>query len=197
MSRAKTGDIAPYTISDQAGLARRIVGATGGGANPTGIKVRGQIEWAGTLNPGNDGVRTTRLDGLILAPVLALVAEAKRAAEVAEGAKPAASYQAKGWHAQLSALTASPRAAEVSDRAGLTATVKTLTAWLAEDRAPSKANQDKIAEAYDRLRNYRVDQANATAVKAFEKISDKVTDALRDRYGVEIRLRDITSLDFE
>lgn len=58
-------------------------------------------------------------------------------------------YQAKGWHAQLSALTATSRGTSFLDAAGLDVQKRTLLAWLAEDRAPTRANQQLIREAYE------------------------------------------------
>lgn len=66
------------------------------------------------------------------------------------GGGPLKSYQAKGWHAQLSALTASSRGSAASDAADLTVTRETLLKWLA-GAAPTRANQAKIALAYSYL----------------------------------------------
>jgi transcriptional regulator with XRE-family HTH domain len=58
------------------------------------------------------------------------------------------SYTAKGWHAQISKLTSSPRGYLAAERAGLSVNRRTLLDWLAERREPSKANQERIAKAY-------------------------------------------------
>jgi hypothetical protein len=58
------------------------------------------------------------------------------------------SYNAVGWHAQISKLTSSPRGYEAAAAAGLSATARTLKAWLAQDVEPNAANRAKIAEAY-------------------------------------------------
>lgn len=58
------------------------------------------------------------------------------------------SYTAKGWHAQISKLTSSPRGYLAAERAGLSVNQRTLVDWLAERREPSKANQGLIAKAY-------------------------------------------------
>jgi hypothetical protein len=58
------------------------------------------------------------------------------------------SYTAKGWHAQISKLTSSPRGYLAAEKAGLSVTARTLKAWLAEDVEPSRANQSLIAKAY-------------------------------------------------
>lgn len=60
-------------------------------------------------------------------------------------------YTATGWHAQLSKLTSSPRGYTAAADVGLSATARTLRAWLAEAQAPSPANQRKIADAYQRM----------------------------------------------
>lgn len=58
------------------------------------------------------------------------------------------SYTAVGWHAQISKLTSSPRGYEAAAAAGLSATARTLRAWLAQDVEPSASNRRKIADAY-------------------------------------------------
>lgn len=58
--------------------------------------------------------------------------------------------EVKGWHARLSALTKTARGQQALLSAGVPAgdRARNWRAWLAQDRAPSKANQEKIAEAY-------------------------------------------------
>lgn len=58
------------------------------------------------------------------------------------------SYTAKGWHAQISKITSSPRGYLAAEQAGLSVNHRTLVDWLAERREPSPANQRKISEAY-------------------------------------------------
>ena len=58
------------------------------------------------------------------------------------------SYDARGWHAQLRALTDTRAGREAADRAGLAPTARTLLGWLAETTTPNKANREKIAQAY-------------------------------------------------
>lgn len=64
------------------------------------------------------------------------------------------SYTAKGWHAQISKLTSSPRGYLAAERAGLSVNHRTLVDWLAERREPSKANQSLIAKAYQMMAGY-------------------------------------------
>jgi len=61
------------------------------------------------------------------------------------------SYSAKGWHAQISKLTSSPRGYEAAASVGLSATPKTLRAWLAAEVEPTARNQALIAKAYARM----------------------------------------------
>lgn len=58
------------------------------------------------------------------------------------------SYTAKGWHAQISKLTSSPRGYLAAEQAGLSVNQRTLLDWLAERREPTASNQARIAEAY-------------------------------------------------
>lgn len=63
--------------------------------------------------------------------------------------------EAKGWHARLSALTKTQRGQQALLGAGVAPgeRARNWRAWLGEDRAPSKANQERIAAAY---RAYRL-----------------------------------------
>lgn len=58
------------------------------------------------------------------------------------------SYTATGWHAQLSKLTSSGRGYQAAESVGLSATARTLKAWLAEEQTPSPANRGLIERAY-------------------------------------------------
>jgi hypothetical protein len=62
------------------------------------------------------------------------------------------SYTAKGWHAQISKLTSSPRGYEAAAKVGLSATERTLKGWLAQSVEPNAANRAKIQAAYDVMR---------------------------------------------
>lgn len=71
--------------------------------------------------------------------------------DLAGGGARLTSFTAKGWHAQISALTGNARGQAASEAAGLTASKRTLLEWLREDHEPSKANVAKIDAAYQRL----------------------------------------------
>jgi hypothetical protein len=88
---------------------------------------------------------------------------------------------AKGWHAQLRALTASLPGYEALARAGLSVTPRTLLAWLSDARDPSAANRRIISNAY-LLRGKR-GQAEARFQAAEALISGLIeTEAGRPRY---------------
>lgn len=64
------------------------------------------------------------------------------------------SYDAKGWHAQVTKLTESQRGYDAMARAGIDVTPATLLTWLSRDGrdtdfAPSAGNRAKIRQAYD------------------------------------------------
>jgi hypothetical protein len=88
------------------------------------------------------------------------------------------SYTAKGWHAQISKLTSSPRGYQAAEAAGLSATARTLKAWLAQDVEPNAANQRKIAEAYAIMAGRWPDgiERQDVSIKGTVQIGDDVRD---------------------
>jgi hypothetical protein len=201
-SSRDTGPSEPYTIEDEGSIEAALDAAYEGwdeaapSRNPTGMNVTAQIEWAGVIDQARNGVRTTRLTGLNLGALRTPLEKARRANERAEAAQPATSYTAKGWHAQLRTLTTSARGSDLADRAGLDPNARTLQAWLAEDRAPSKANQEKIAAAYEGLRTAGVEEARARAVEANHQLAERLNSVVTEEYGQQVRFRDISRLFF-
>ncbi len=199
-----TGDPTEYDDGDAAAVEAAVdqawaeyEAAAAAGDMPSNVRVSAQVEWSGVLDRARNGHRTTRLDGLELAQVKKALDRAREASRRAEQARPAVSYQAKGWHAQIRTLTETKRGSAAADKAGLSPSVRTLQKWLSGDATPSKANQAKIAEAYGALRTWKVDKATTEATKANREVADKLSGALRDRYGAEIRLRNITDLELQ
>lgn len=83
------------------------------------------------------------------------------------GGEGKSTYHAKGWHAQISKLTEGPRGYDAMQAAGISISADTLLKWLTQDLrpgefAPTKANQSKIREAYERLAGRYWDPANET-----------------------------------
>ncbi|MCZ7412936.1 transcriptional regulator [Streptomyces sp. WMMC897] len=62
----------------------------------------------------------------------------------------------RGIAARLRYLTASAAGYAAIERAGISVTPRTLYAWLAEERLPNKANQQKLDAAYWDLRRHNV-----------------------------------------
>lgn len=203
-SKSTSGEPTEYDAHDEANIYRAVDHAYSEyGARestPTRMNVTARIEWSGSVDRARGGMRRVRLDNLPPAKMRALRSAVRREREAqgrAAAARPSTSYTATGWRAQLSALLNDKRGDALSDRAGLSPTARTLKAWISEDRAPSKANQERIAQAYGGLRTWRVDQARSEAASARGATARALTDALRDRYGAEIRLRDIARLDLD
>jgi hypothetical protein len=203
MSRPATGPSEPYSENDEAAVADVLDDAFAAwddqapDQNPSAMHVTAQIEWAGVVDRARGGVRSTRLDGINLGALRKPLEEARRANQRAEAVAPARSYTAKGWHAQLRALVSVGHGSDLADRAGLNPTRGTLTAWLSETRAPSKANQARIAEAYGGLRIAPVERAHGRAEAANHALAEKLNAVLTEEYGQEIRLRDITRMFFQ
>jgi hypothetical protein len=192
-----TGEGDPYSEAEEAALCDAFELAMGdeydeeGRAAPTRIQVTAEIEWAGTIDHLHEGVRTTRLDGLDLAPVID-AAQQLRAAEGRDRG-PLRSYRAKGWQAQLRQLGRVKRGPAAMAAAGLSPSRETMRRWQAGTQAPSKANREKIAAAYDELRN----PARGSVRQARHEVAERFTAALRSRYGVNVRLRNIRHFRFE
>lgn len=77
---------------------------------------------------------------------------AARLTELAGGIKSPISSE-RGLAARLRYLTGSPAGYQAMEQAGLNVTSRTLTAWLAEEREPNKANLARIEAAYTDLHN--------------------------------------------
>lgn len=96
--------------------------------------------------------------------------------------------EAKGWHARLSAMTNTAKGQHALIDAGLVPGehARNWRRWLAEDRAMSPANQEKLAQAY---REYRLPREIRTATA---KISGEIRtegNTFRDRGGSEAPLQ--------
>lgn len=202
-SKSDTGDPTDYDDADTAAMEAAADDAwadyesSGGSGSPSKMKVSAQVEWNGVTDRARGGHRTTTLVGLEGAPIGKAVERARAANQRAESAGPSTSYRAKGWHAQISALTGSKHGSAAADRAGLNPSARTVREWLSETRAPSKANQEKIAEAYNALRNRRAETVTERAKSANRSLADTISSVIRGAYNSEVRLRDITRLEFE
>jgi hypothetical protein len=195
-----TGDPTPYSAADVASIAG-FLGAAFQQYRATladvDLKVKAKIEWSGDV--ARKAIRTTRLRGLDLAPVKAALDRYRAAGGAVDKARPAASYQAKGWQAQLRALTGHKYGSAAADRAGLSPSKGTLLSWLSETREPSKANQDRIAGAYEALRSRNVDKARDEHGRAGRDLTDALDAAIRDApdIGVDVHFFNIDELDLE
>ncbi|MGQ0574352.1 MAG: hypothetical protein ACT4RN_09130 [Pseudonocardia sp.] len=197
VSKTSTGDPTAYTEDDESGLIDAVDEGWEEFEHPTKMTVSAVVEWSGSTNRAHGGHRTVRLDGLELGGVKAALDDARAAGNAARGARTATSYTAQSWHAQISALTKHSRGSELADRAGLDPTARTLSAWLSESRAPSKANRARIAEAYEGLRTANIESARARQRQANHRAAESISDAVRDRYGAEVRFTDVRSVEFD
>ncbi len=185
MARVTTGNPTPYSPADSDSLEALLADEfeqLDGAATPTSVTVEATIEWAGSYNPHPH--RKTTLTNLDLTEVRAAAARNRARVERARAA-----YPAKGWHAQLRELTRTAQGEAAADRAGLSPTRRTLIGWLTGETTPTRANRERIERAYAAMRNDRVAAARAQGRGSLEKA---FTQALRDEYGREIRLFQIT-----
>lgn len=168
-------------------------GGSGGGVAPQTLRVRAHIEWAGEQR----GVRSVSFDMLNLAELERATHRARDARAKASAARPSRSYRATGWTAQLRQLESTQTGREALHRSGFDASARTRRRWRAGTGGASKARKEQIAEAYQDARMRPV-RAAADAAKAANKdLTDTLSDTLRDRYGTEIRLFDIQSIEID
>ncbi|MCW5254714.1 hypothetical protein [Streptomyces sp. SHP 1-2] len=197
-----TGKGAEYSDAEAGEFAQNIGSAYAGWAGsgePSRVDVRAQVEWAGHVMPGNNGMRRTRIDlpADKMREVRKAVEKAQKAAGVQATAKPAASYRAKGWEAQFRQLFRTGKGYQAMSKAGVTATSQTLSRWLRGEQSPNKANREAIARAYDEMRGRPVTEARDAAAAAAREAAKAMTEAMHSQYGVNIRFRDIEQMWFE
>lgn len=193
--RGNTDPPTPYSARDEAEMEAALDRAFRDyeEAAPTTMDVTAQIEWGGVVDRANDGVRRTRLDNLDLSGVQQARERVRQTTERAGEVRPATSYTAKGWRAQFRQLMRSGHGRELADRAGLNPASRTMRRWRAGGN-PSRANRERIADAYRHMSTWRVDRAQAETRNAQHELANALSGALRERYGTEIRLRDIRQL---
>jgi hypothetical protein len=188
-AKRHTGDGDPYSDAEEAALCDAIEAAMADdyddqpGPTSAEIQVTAEIEWAGTID--RSGVRSTSLDDVNLRPVIEAVQRLKAAEGRDRG--PLRSYRAKGWQAQLRQLGRVRRGPAAMAVAALTPSRETMRRWASGQQKPSRANREKIGRAYDELRN----PGRQPITQARHEVAEKFTEALRDRYGSNVRLRDI------
>jgi hypothetical protein len=206
MAKAKTGAGEPYSPPEQAGLTAAVNQAfTTDEQFPgvthlqgAGLDVTAIVEWAGTVDAttrlGPEGMRRTRLDGLDLTGVKAAVDRARAAGQAEYGR----SYDAKGTHAQLAQLLDTARGRAAADTAGLSPSRRTLLRWLSGEQQPNRANREAIERAYGEVRHQAAEGQRSRAMRASDReVSDALTAAVRRRYGVNVRFRDIRDMRIE
>lgn len=198
-----TGQGTEYSGNEAEAVAQALADAYEAWANddePSRVDVRAQVEWAGHVMPANNGKRRTRVDlpASGMKKVRKAVEKVARAIGKKSKAKPASSRKAKGWHAQLRELTEAKQGSAAADKAGLNPSARTLKNWLSDADYPIRSgDRDRIARAYDALKNWNVSEASDAAAAASKQAADAMTDAMRDQYGVNVRFRDIDDFTFE
>jgi len=157
-------------------------------ATPASLKVKGRIEWAGEYQ-GPGGVRPVNLGRAGGVPVdFSRIRDALR-----QTGGPLKSYRAKGWQAQLRQLGRVKRGEQARQAAGLSPSRETLRRWERGEQKPSRANRERIQEAYNQLAN----PSGMTVAQAKARTADALTDALFNAYGSPVRFRDIQTFTFD
>lgn len=195
-----TGDPTEYGDDDAQDIYEALLDAMGddipGGTGT--LTITGRIEWQGDFHRGNNGMRTVNLSGVELGPIVSAVDAAKAAQEAAGAARVLNSYRAKSPTAQARGLMRTARGRAAAERAGLSVSPRTLKAWLSGQRQPSKANREKIANAYNDARTAPVRNASDAARAAIKNVADSVSDAIKgstSANGIDVRIFDVRNID--
>jgi hypothetical protein len=191
MSRhTETGDGEEYTEAEAEALADALEEALADhdsrygdvDAFGTSLSIKGKIEWNGSVDLKDNGIRKLNLDRFQPQDMRQL----KRATQNRRRA--GRSLTDKGWHAQLRKLTGSERGQKASEAAGLSPSRGTLLRWLSEQQSPSKENRERIQAAYESMRQ---------DVKVDKGVAGTFTRIVEKRQGVRIRVRDIQNMHFD
>ena len=186
-----TGEPTPYTSGEESALADAVAGALEEeGGEFTTIKVRADVEWSGESR----GVRETRLTISDFDAIKGPLERAQRETQRAASTGRSRSYRAKSPIAQVHQLSVTKHGRESLSGIGVTA--RTMRGWRL-GRTPSKANQTRIAEAYEQAANRKANEATARAISARHEFAEAFNRELRDGEGVDIRLRNIESFHVE
>jgi hypothetical protein len=186
-----------YSGGDVAALTSALVAARKRkpGGIPTTMIVTGRIEWNGQERGHDRRVKLDDLSTSAMRRVLEAVDKAQAAQEKAAAAAPARTYTAKSTSAQARQLA--------KTRAGREALYgiakpRTVSKWLAGTQQQTKANRERVAQAYRAQATRHVLATRSAAEAAQQEVAASVTAALAERYDdAEIRLRDITDLKFQ
>jgi hypothetical protein len=162
-----------------------------GGAEMVFLTVTAKIEWAGEYaNNGHDGMREVHFrDRINITRVREALASARRLEELAARG-PLRSYGEKSPLAQFRRLAGTAAGRQALADADVGGNRRTRAAWASGARQPNRANQRAIEEAYQNVRN-----PGRGVMQARRDVADRLTDALRDEYGSNVRFRDIRSIE--
>lgn len=154
----------------------------GAGGTPGSLKATAQVEWAGELQ-GPNGVRSVNLGA-----AGGMTVNFGGVREALKQAAPRKSYDAKGWLAQFKQLYSTDRGFAALNQTLDVKQQRTINDWLAGKTEASPANQAKIAQAYEGMRDSTPGKSRAATV---------LTDALFNSYGSVVRFRGIRSFKFD
>lgn len=155
---------------------------------PSRLEVYAEVEWAGTFN--RSALRLLRADGLDLRQVVTQVAKARASVTSAVRLK---SYDARTLQGKLHQLQRTQAGREFLAGAGVTR--RAIRSWERGTARPSKASREKIEQAYESAAMRYVTRAAERSAAAAHRIAEALTDALTDRYGAVIHIRQISSME--
>jgi hypothetical protein len=155
---------------------------------PTRVEVYADVEWAGTRN--HRPHRWLRGDNLDLTAVVAAVAAARR---IPTGAERLRTYRATTTRGQVHQLQRTHVGRQYLAEHGITA--RAMRSWDRGTAKPSKASRDKVATAYEAAATRNITRERTRTAAAAHAVATALSDALTDRYGAPIRLRDITHME--
>ena len=189
--RGHTGQPSTYTTADAQDIVAWLDRAGGADAldGADSLTIRADVEWAGTTNPRPH--RTLRADGLDLDR---LAAAMRRPAADLPGDR-LRSYQAQGWEAQMRALQATKAGRETLARE-LGVTQRTRQRWASGQHQPSPTNREAIRRAYEARATDPGAVQRSSAAHA-RRVANELSRALRERYGAEVRVTNISGMEVD
>jgi len=156
---------------------------------PTEAHFVAEVEWAGTFNP--QAHRALRADQLDLTDVIAAVAATRSL--VRGVAQRLRSYDEVTLRGRIHRLERTQVGRDHLAAEGITR--RLIRDWESGRNRPSQAKREAVDRAFEAAATRYVTRERTRFEGAAHRVAEALSAALRDRYGAEIRVRNISSLE--